>query len=193
MPIIAGRASAAYGAGFGKLLSAGGVFAPVSAFDALSTVVVPSGGLTSITFAGIPQTGYEHLQIRATHLYTGSGANMIASFNNGSFVNSRSHFIYGEGSTATGSQDTAGPIISFQSGTTSTAFCAGVWDFLDYTNSSKNKTMRCLVGQDKNGSGIIGFLSALAVNTSPINAITFSYAGGASFIENTQFSLYGVK
>jgi hypothetical protein len=33
-------------------------------YDALGTVTVPSGGLSSVTFAGIPQTGYSHLQVR---------------------------------------------------------------------------------------------------------------------------------
>ena len=191
MPIIAGRASAAYGAGFGKVLSAV-PSGPISAFDALGTVIVPSGGLSSITFAGIPQTGYSYLQVRATHLYA-SAANLKAVFNNGSFSNDRSHFLYSEGTTVTGSTDTAGPIISFQSGTTSTSFCAAIWDFLDYNSSSKNKTMRGFVGQDVNGSGIVGVVSALAATTSPINAITFSYVSGVTILADSQFALYGVK
>ena len=36
---------------------------PDGAYDALATVTVPSGGLSTITFAAIPQT-YKHLQIR---------------------------------------------------------------------------------------------------------------------------------
>jgi hypothetical protein len=192
MPIIAGRASAAYGAGFGKLLSAGGVFAPVSAFDALGTVIVPSGGLASITFAGIPQN-YSHLQVRAYHLYSNSGANIFATFNNGDFANVYSHFLVGNGTNPPVSgNDPTGRIISFQSGNTSTAFCSAIYDFLDYNSSSKNKTMRGFVGQDVNGAGGVGLLSALAVSTTPINAITFTYNGG-SFIENTRFALYGVK
>ena len=39
-------------------------FSLVGNYDALATVTVPSGGLSSITFAGIPTTGYSHLQIR---------------------------------------------------------------------------------------------------------------------------------
>ena len=169
----------------------GRLWAPQGAYDALATVTVPSGGAASVSFVGIP-TGYKHLQIRAMHLYSGSGANMVCSYNSGSFNNVISHFVYGTGSSALSGSDTT-PIISFQSGSTSTAFCVAVYDFLDYANTNKNKTMRGLIGQDTNGAGIVGLVSALATNTSAINALTFSYAGGDTFRQYTQFALYGVR
>ena len=36
---------------------------PQGAYDALSTVTVPAGGVATITFAGIPNT-YKHRQLR---------------------------------------------------------------------------------------------------------------------------------
>ena len=39
--------------------------APITgSYDALAVYTVPSGGASSITFAGIPQSGYQHLQLR---------------------------------------------------------------------------------------------------------------------------------
>ena len=35
---------------------------PYGAYDSLATVTVPSGGVASVTFAGIP-SGYQHLHI----------------------------------------------------------------------------------------------------------------------------------
>jgi hypothetical protein len=159
-------------------------------YESIATVTV-STAVSSVTFSSIPST-YKHLQIRAMHLYSNTGDNMVCSYNSGSFNNVYSHFIYGEGTTATASNNTA-PIISFQSGSTSTSFCAAIYDFLDYTNTNKNKTMRGLLGQDVNGSGIVGFLSALATNTAAINALTFTYNGGANFVAKTTFALYGIK
>jgi hypothetical protein len=164
---------------------------PVGAYDALASVTL-SAATASVTFAGIP-SGYKHLQIRAMHLYTGTGSNMAVTYNGGTFANSYSHFLYGNGSSATSSNDTTGPIISFQSGTTSTSFCVAIYDLLDYASTNKNKTLRGLVGQDVNGSGIVGLISALGVNTSAINSLTFTYTNAANFVTNTSFALYGVK
>ena len=42
----------------------GHLFTLTGSYDALATVTVPSGGVSSITFSAIPQTGYSHLQLR---------------------------------------------------------------------------------------------------------------------------------
>lgn len=161
-----------------------------SSYESIATVTVGTAQ-SSISFTSIPST-YKHLQVRAMHLYSGSGANMVCSYNSGSFNNVYSHFVYGDASTTFAGSDTT-PIISFQSGSTSTAFCAAIYDFLDYSNTNKNKTMRGLIGQETNSAGRVGLISALATNTSAINALTFTYNGGDTFRTNTQFALYGIK
>lgn len=166
-------------------------WSPEGAFDALATVTVPSGGVSSVSFTGIPN-GYKHLQVRAMHLYSGSGANLVCSYNSGSFNNVISHFTYGNGTVAS-DKDSSTAIISFQSGASTSAFCVAVYDFLDYSNPNKTRTMRGLVGQDVNTAGLVAIESALATNTAPINALTFSYASGATLQQHTQFALYGVK
>jgi len=182
------------GARGGLSASAYGLFAPsaaaASSYESIATVTVGTAQ-SSITFSSIPST-YKHLQVRAMHLYSGSGANMVCSYNSGAFNNVYSHFLYGNGASAAAGSDTT-PIISFQSGATSTDFCVAIYDFLDYTNTNKTHTMRGLLGQDRNGSGIVGMVSALATNTAAINALTFTYAGGANFQTNTSFALYGIK
>jgi hypothetical protein len=162
-----------------------------TSYESIATVTVGSGGQSSVTFSSIPST-YKHLQVRAMHLYNGSGSNMVCSYNSGGFSNVYSHFVYGNGTSAAAGSDTT-PIISFQSGSTSTNFCVAIYDFLDYTNTNKNKTMRGLVGQETNSAGLVGLLSALATNTSAINALTFNYAGAAIFQQYTTFALYGIK
>jgi hypothetical protein len=200
MPIIAGRASAAYGAGFGKVLD-GAAFAPVSAFDALATVTVPSGGVSSITFAGIPQTVYSHLQIRAIFRdnRSNSGAGSYADLTfNGVTSGYAYHQQYGAGPSALGSAANgsySGIEVTrvADAGTTSGVFGATIIDILDYASTSKNKTVRASGGFDNNGTGVIYVYSGLATITSSIYSLTITDGGGTLFSQHSSFSLYGVK
>ena len=77
---------------------------PTGAFDALATVIVPSGGLSSVTFAGIPQVGYSHLQLRMilkTTTNSNSDGNIFYRFNDDSGANYSQHAMTGDGSSAT--------------------------------------------------------------------------------------------
>jgi hypothetical protein len=191
MPIIAGRASAAYGAGFAAVTTA--AFAPIGAFDALGTVTVPAGGLSSITFAGIPQTGYSHLQIRATSVASGE-MNHYMQFNGDTSANYSWHELYGTGSAATSANSANVEFIKAgYNGTTLPA--PSVIDILDYTNTNKFKTTRGLAGSDNNtgSNNYILFRSGNWRSTAAINSIYIYPSSATTFSQNTSFSLYGVK
>lgn len=171
----------------------GHLFAPTGAYDSLATVTVPSGGLTSLTFAGIP-TGYKHLQIRyIARSGTGSSTDSVALiFNGDSSASYAYHVIYGNGTSALATATTSGTNAKVgQLALSSTVFAPGIIDILDYSSSTKNKTIRCLSGADFNGSGVIALESNLWVNTSPVTSITISYGG--TYAQYSQFALYGVK
>jgi hypothetical protein len=199
MPIIAGRASAAYGAGFSRAVTA--AVPLVGSFDALGTVTVPSGGLSSITFAGIPQTGYSHLQVRAIARSTAAqnfyGPRMrVGSSTIDSGSNYALHQLYGTGSAAAASAGVSNTEMYATTGPaandTANSFGVIVVDILDYANTNKYKTARFLGGTDLNGSGYIHLNSGLWMNTSAISQIQFFPSGG-NFAEYSQFALYGVK
>ena len=171
---------------------------PQGAFDALATVTVPSGGVASINFAGIP-TGYKHLQIRyivrSTQAATETGIN--AQFNGDTGSNYAFHYIFGDGSSAAagaGSSATALNLINIPGASaTANAFGAGVFDLLDYASLTKNKTVRLLQGWDGNGSGRLNFSSGLWMNSSTaVNSINF-YPSSGNWAQYSQFALYGVK
>jgi hypothetical protein len=194
MPIIAGRASAAYGAGFGKVL--GSAFAPVGAFDALSTVVASSGNLSSITFAGIPQTGYSHLQIRGIARSSAGADNTVMQFNDDTSAVYATHYMIGNGSTASnGNEFNTSRFYIDVVGTNASAasWSADIIDILDYSNTSKFKTVRTLAGQDLNGSGTVWAVSGLWRSTTGISSIKIAMNGAASFAQYSSFTLYGVK
>ena len=160
-------------------------FSPASSYDALATILVPSGGLTSITFDGFPQTGYDHLQLRFSALgtidptITLNGANPDAA-----------HGFYGDGASASApNMNTYKQYLDYALQLSASNPMVCVIDFLDYTNTSINRTIRYVEGQDRNGSGEIMLHSKLWVSTQELRTFTIS----AEIAQYSLFSLYGVK
>jgi len=171
---------------------------PDGAYDALATVTVPSGGVASVTFAGIP-TGYKHLQIRCLYKVnnTNGGSSRI-TYNGDSGNNYSSHYLIGDGSSASAGAVTSSPFAWVGVGDQSTSnFSASILDILDYANVSKNKTHRALSGVDNNGSGVVVFTSGAWLNTSAINSITLTPQSNTTptntYLQYSQFTLYGVR
>jgi hypothetical protein len=186
-PILGILDSAKYGA-----LHAGNYYS-------IATATVTSGGQGTITFSSIPQT-YTHLQARifaqqgSAQYHTLQLALGGGSFDTGSTY--PQHYIYGNGSTAgAGGGANGSPGINFGdlpgSGSTN-IFGVGIVDILDYTNTSKYKTVRILGGNDKNGSGVVVMTSGF--DTTSTNAITgVQFVSSGNYSAGTVIALYGVK
>jgi hypothetical protein len=181
---------------------------PEGAFDSLATATVGSGGLVSITFTGIPNT-YKHLQIRANMGKAAAGNNQIVLlYFNGNFATNKYkvHHLFGDGSAAYSSDfnnispANASGVLSFRPDSTVNTFTGVVADILDYSNTSKNTTVRSLYGFDTNGTGngasqfgFVGLTSTLWIDTSAVNSITIEGFNSQVFPQYSQFALYGVK
>jgi hypothetical protein len=180
---------------------------PESGYDSLATITVPSGGVASVTFAGIP-TGYKHLQIRAISqtnrtIYNTSALKLTINGDTGS--NYSSHILSSDPaspSTAAvagaGVSQTSIAEMSTSSSVASNVFGSTIVDVLDYASSNKNKTIRFLSGADTNGaaSGFaswIGLGSGAWLNTSAVTSITFVPQFGTLINEYSSFALYGIK
>ena len=160
---------------------------PTGAFDALGSVTVGSGGLSSITFSAIPQT-YTHLQIRGISIAPSGG--ITVRMNGDSGNNYVYHQLYGDGSSALANSGTSQTASYLAYGTQGTTYpTAMVADILDYGNTNKNKTLRSLAGQDGNGAGALTFFSGLWLNQSAVNSLTIL----GTFSQNSQVSLYGIR
>ena len=177
-----------------------------SSYDSLGSVLVPSGGLATITFASIPQT-YTHLQIksfaRSTRTSTGGFDQALVRFNGDSATNYASHYLEGNGASATsggsgGISSIWGAVNMPWAGYTANSFGVGVLDILDYANTNKNKTAKTLAGFDANGSGFLTLWSGVwlkagsGVTSDAITSITL-VAQSHLFVEYSSFSLYGIK
>lgn len=175
-------------------------FSPTGSYDALASYTVPSGGVSSITFAGLPTGGqYQHLQIRILSNYTSSSYENVQLQLNGTTSSSsyKSHQLQGNGSSASAYSGATSnfTFVGSAPGTSSYAniFGAAVVDILDYASTTKNKTIRSLQGFDANGSGNILLQSGLYfADTNAINSIRL-FPGSSNFGQYTNISLYGVK
>ena len=176
--------------------------ADTGAMFPLQVVTVGAAGASSVTFSSIPST-YTHLQIRWIARDSGTTNNFRAiklQFNSDTGSNYSQHILFSDGSSVTaysatsddsaGTDGVAGMIPDSQK--TASAFAAGVWDILDYANTSKYKTARLLVGCDLNGSGRMSLSSGLWMNTNAITSITIA-DNNDNFVQYSQFALYGVK
>jgi len=171
-----------------------------TSFESIATVTVGSGGTSTITFSSIPST-YQHLQLRAIAACNQAGTDFRPSLqiNSDTSASYANHQIYWEGSSVNAQAFTSSTVIDrlgYMPGSSSLAntFGAFIMDFLDYSNTSKYKTIRSLNGHEENSAGkYSAYASGLWMSSSAINTLTFTVAGGGNFIQYTQFALYCVK
>jgi len=176
----------------------GKLWQPDGAYDSLA--VATGSGVSTITFAGIPNT-YKHLQLRSICRGTQSGTftNMTLRVGDGSIdtgSNYSYHRLFGNGSTVTAdgaANQTSGLIGVTGSSAGANTFYTSVIDFLDYRDTNKFKTVRSLDGYDNNGDGFVFLQSFLWRSTSAITTIQITLGGGQTLNNNSQFSLYGVR
>jgi hypothetical protein len=175
------------------ILDSGGAAASTSSYESIASITV-SGGTTH-TFSTI-SSDYTHLQLRF-NLIMGSGADAIfVRFNSDTGSNYSRHGLYGTGDTASavGSANTTTMYAyGFFNGVIQTYPNVGIVDILDYTSTTKNKTLRTFSGADNNslgGGGNVSIGSGLWRNTNAITSITLS--SGSTFNSGT-ISLYGIK
>jgi len=171
-------------------------------YESIATVVVPSGGSSSIAFTSIPST-YQHLQIRGiARSTTGtSGVNiMYFRFNSDSASNYSAHNVYGNGSSAAALQTTGqtygwmGRTSTPRTGNGASIFSGFVIDVLDYTSTNKNKTVKTITGSNNNSTtDAVELCSSLWFATpAAVNRIDL-YDESGNFAEYSHFALYGVK
>ena len=168
-------------------------------FESIATAT-GTGSSGVITFSSISGS-YQSLQIRYTaNIASGAGTDIVPivmTFNGVTSSSYRSHYLTGDGASASagadGSAQTGGYILIADSGAGTSIQGVGIIDIHNYTSTSQNKTVRVFQGMDKNGTGgTVRLSSTLFVNTSAITSVTFTTLSG-SFNTGTQFALYGIK
>jgi len=147
---------------------------------------------TNITFSNIPKE-YEHLQIRLLGV---SGATYSElAFNSDFGANYSWHQVTTDATSVTAAGGgSANQIFAAQLGASTSVPSITIIDIFDYSNTSKNKTVRLLNAVDANGSGFIYYRSGSWINTSAISTIRIqAQAGTGTFASGTHAALYGIK
>lgn len=168
-----------------------------NSYESIATFNLTSGSQATVTFSSIPQT-YKHLQIRilgksngTTNPTDGIQISFNGSSTSGDYA---SHFLSGNGSTAS-----AGARTTWGDGLVNMIGRNGNWgscviDFLDYTSTNKNQTVRGIGGADANGSGAVA-LSSVLWHPSTLAAVTSITLdpNGNTWSQNSSIALYGIK
>ena len=172
-------------------------FFGAGAFESIATTTLSTSTAT-ITFSSIPAT-YKHLQIRYIAKTTNAAASDICVWrlNSDTATNYSRHYLYGDGASAVsgaGVSDTR-MMTDGVTGANHAAgtFGTGIVDILDYANTDKYKTLRALTGYKGSAGGLFVLNSGNWRSTSAVTSITITSNSTASFIQYSQFALYGIK
>ena len=162
-------------------------YAPIGSMDALVSYTVPSGGISSVTISGLPQSGYQHLQIRALLLPNSGGGNTnYIQLNNDTGGNYSWHMLRNT-SALSGASDVE-MILPSAYGSPSSI----IIDILDYTDTTKYKTIRAIGGGDNNSAGFVNLTSGSWRNLSSINSFKL-YNNSGSYLQYSNISIYGIR
>lgn len=172
----------------------------IGSMEAISSITL-NAAQGSIEFNNIPQT-YSHLQIRSISRITRAVAyasQCPITFNGDTTNYYRGHYINGDGVNATSGTFASGTPVgawSFWSvgdSATASAFSVNIVDILDYTNTNKNKAIRCLYATELNATlGDLGLYSSSFTSRSAITSLKITTNSG-NFMEYSSFTLYGVR
>ena len=178
-----------------------GVAVSASSYESIATYTA-SGGETAFTFSSIPAT-YSSLQIRAIARDTPNVSGVTGyrlTFNGDTATNYATHYLQGDGTSATAVGIASTTRIIIQGGevrgatTHPTIYGASIIDILDYASTTKTKTTKAFAGGDVNGvaAGIIALNSGLWNSTAAVTSLTIT-AASTSFAASSTFALYGIK
>lgn len=167
----------------------------VGAFDLLETTTLTSSA-SSVTFSGLDAySDYKHLQIRAiTRCTPNSSFNFYSYINGNTSASYARHTLFGTGSSVLSQATTSTnqPSLGLVASPDSNTYVSFVIDYLDFSSSSKNTTMRGVYGFTHSNGNQIGLASAAYFNTSAVTSIALT-ASTDAHQAGSRFSLYGVK
>jgi hypothetical protein len=164
-------------------------------YTLIEKITVGSAGASSITFSGIPQTGYTDLVVKASIRNTGSGAgdsSFLVEFN-GSSSSYTGKTLYSNGSSVSSFNETTPSIYgNVVSSWTANTFGNNEIYIPNYTSSNYKSFSADGVGENNATRADASLGALLWSNTAAITSITVKSYGSFNFAANSTFYLYGV-
>jgi hypothetical protein len=162
----------------------------------LEKITVGAAGASSVTFLGIPQTGYTDLVIKYSSRDTSAdfAENVAIQFNGVGGTSYSERLLRGAGSSVgsfnRSSVSAINYLYSTSANATSTTFSNGEIYIPNYTGSSNKSVSVDSVTENNATSAYTALTAGLFSNTSAITSIAL--LAGVSFVANSTFYLYGV-
>lgn len=162
-------------------------------YELISSTILSS--TAAISFSSIDQT-YKHLQLRIVSRMTDTGGSepIYTRLNGNTGISYVRHSLGGGGSSVNSTYTAATDVFRITTsgaGAPANAYGVAIVDILDYTNTSKNKTLRWSQGYWSSGADI-SLNSGLYLSTSAITSIQLQSIG-LGFAAGSRVSLYGIK
>lgn len=167
-------------------------------YSLITSITVGSGGASTVDFTSIPQTYTDLMLVMSMRTDRSSVSDYAAV----SFNSSTSSFSLltatGSGTAVSAASYTSSPdsrIVGQVVGNTSTAsiFSSGYLYIPNYA-SSNNKSYSWDATRENNTAGAeLSFGAGLWSNTAAITSIAITSWGGATFLQYSSASLYGIK
>jgi hypothetical protein len=157
-----------------------------STYDKIATAT-GTGSAGDITFTSIPST-YTDLVLVA-NIFTTANANETLRVNGDSGGNYSTTALYGNGTSALSTRGSNNNAMTFQTDLFSTSTIAAftVFNFMNYSNTTTNKTV---ISRSNKANQSTEAHVNLWRSTAAITSITIA---GATFTTDAKFTLYGIK
>ena len=167
-------------------------------YTLIEKITVGAAGASSVTFSGIPQTGYTDLVVKISARNDASNvAGGVWLYPNGSSANMTGRILAGTGSVAVSGTDTK--VYGYTNSANSTASTFGNIEFYipNYTSSNNKSISVDSVMENNATEGRQGLMAGLWSITSAITSLEFqtfnnSTSAAANFVSGSTFYLYGV-
>jgi hypothetical protein len=170
----------------------------MAAYNLISTTTVGSGGVATVSFGSIPQTYTDLLMVTSMRTSNASVADYAAVSFNSLTTSFSQRTLAGTGIAAATSIYSTSPdsrIAGQAVGNNATAnvFSNGNFYIPNYT-SSTNKSFSYDAARENNATGTeLAFGAVLWSNTAAITSIEITSWAGATILQYSSFSLYGIK
>lgn len=185
---------------YDSFLAGNTAYQPPNDYESIATVTVGAGGAATINFTSIPST-YQHLQVRGllrSNIAATGGEYVTGKINNDSGTNYSYQYFGGNGTVAYSGG--GGSLANLNASQTalcandlSNTFAINIWDFWDYSNTNKYKTVKILAGYNASSIGTAGQKTASWRSTSAINSLSFAPGSGTAWVQYSTLALYGIK
>jgi len=160
----------------------------------ISTVTVGSGGVSSISFTGIPQT-YTDLMIYVSTRASAASDSVGLRFNGDSTSNYLYRYLLSNGTTSSVSNGTTTNTLGGrqpESTFTANTFGNGYFYIPNYTSSSYKPVSIDGVSENNATTSMIMLTASLWINASPISSIII-VPGSGNFVQYSTATLYGIR